>query len=171
MDNDQIIDLILQNEGGYTDDPHDHGGPTNFGITAADLGRWLKQPGPATAAQVQALDKATARAIYTSWYIEKPGFNQIADPQLRLILVDSGVLFGTARAVKWLQAVLGVQVDGNFGPKTLAAVQALASPDPIRRQVLGQRINQIAQIVSSDPSQLKFLRGWTNRATALLTYV
>src|SRR5262249_43654195 len=103
MTDDQIIDVILAYEGGFTNNPNDHGGPTNFGITAADYGRWLGRSTPASVDEVKAMDKDTARKIYQKWYIADPGFGNPMSDKLRLVLVDSGVLFGTGRATKWLQ--------------------------------------------------------------------
>jgi len=61
MTDDTIIDTILKYEGTYTNNLNDHGGPTNYGITAADYGRWRGKSAPATAEEVQAMDVATAR--------------------------------------------------------------------------------------------------------------
>ena len=35
MDVDQLIDAVIDREGGYVDHPADKGGPTRFGITQA----------------------------------------------------------------------------------------------------------------------------------------
>jgi lysozyme family protein len=169
-DND-IIDAVLKFEGGYVNNPNDHGGPTNFGITAADYGRWLGQATPATPEQVQAMDRATARTIYQKWYITDPGFGGITPDGLKLILVDSGVLFGTGRATMWLQQALGVTADGKLGAKTSAALAGYATPNLLPRLVLGKRFVAIAGIVQNDTTQVTFLRGWTNRTVSLLDYV
>src|SRR5215472_16629001 len=130
MTNEEIIDLILQSEGGFTNNPNDRGGPTNFGITAADYGRWLNKSAPATVDEVKGMDRSTARKIYEQWYIKDPQFDAITDDRLKLILVDSGVLHGVRRATIWLQLALGIhQPDGQIGPETLAALQNLATPD------------------------------------------
>jgi lysozyme family protein len=171
MTDDQIIDAVLGYEGGYTDNPNDHGGPTNFGITAADYGRWLGQATPATPEQVQAMNVATARAIYQKWYIADPGFDAVTSDGLRLVLVDSGVLFGVGRATIWLQQTLGVAADGKLGAQTVAAIGAYATPALLPRRVLGRRFAAIAGIVQNDISQVTFLRGWTNRSVSLLDYV
>lgn len=171
MDNDQIVDIILKFEAGFVDNPADHGGPTNYGITAAQLGQSLGQSTPASIDQVRNLTREEARAIYKERYIAKPGFNQVANAELRLVLVDSGVLHGPARAVRWLQQSLNISADGVFGPSTLKALAACADQAKLARQVLGLRFKSIADIVSSDRSQATFLRGWVNRAATLLDYV
>ncbi len=171
MTNDEIIDIILKNEGGFTNNPNDHGGATNFGITAADLGSWMGRGGPATPDEVRAMSVDTARAIYTRKYISDSGFSRIENDALRLIVVDSGVLFGVTRATKWLQEVLGVATDGRFGDQTTAALSAYGAPDKLARRVLGQRFAAIAGIVKNDTSQVTFLAGWVNRAVSLLDFV
>jgi lysozyme family protein len=167
MTDDEILAYVLKFEGGFTNNANDHGGPTNFGITAAEYGRFLGQDAPASAAQVQAMTREQAIQIYRTRYIAQPGYAAIADGILKLVVVDSGVLFGTGRATRWLQQALGVGADGVIGPQTTGALSA-ATPALTARKVLALRFRAIADIVANDASQLVFLRGWTNRAAALL---
>lgn len=41
---DDAFTYTIGNEGGYSNDPNDSGGPTNFGITIGDLSRFLGRP-------------------------------------------------------------------------------------------------------------------------------
>lgn len=170
MTDDEIIAAVLAYEGGFTNDPDDHGGPTNFGITAADLGRWRKLGRVATVEEVRSMTQADAEAIYKDWYIAAPGFGSIADGALKWIVVDSGVLHGTRTAARWLQQVLGVTPDGVLGAQTTAALAA-ADPGKLGRGILALRIRRYAAIVGKEPSQLRFLEGWVNRATSILERV
>ena len=171
MDDDAIIDIILGFEGGYCDYPADRGGPTRYGITTAQLGRWLQLTAPASVEQVQALPLETARSIYKAWYIRKPGFQAVEPDRLRLVLVDSGVLHGPVRAIRWLQQSLAVPVDGIIGPVTREALKRTAGGSVTVRDVLRLRLRAVAELVAADPSQIVFLRGWIARATSLLDYV
>jgi lysozyme family protein len=172
MTDDEIIDTILKYEGGFTNHPNDHGGPTNFGITAADYGRWMRKSGHATVDEVRTMPESTARNIYKKWYIEDAGFDRLTNDKLRLVLVDSGVLFGISRATKWLQQEIGVlPVDGKFREDTATALAKYSHPDLLPRRVLGRRLGAIADIVKRDPSQMVFLRGWISRAASLLDYL
>ena len=171
MNDDQIIDVILQFEGGFVNNQADRGGPTNFGITAAALGRWLGQSTAATIEQIHNLTVIDARKIYADWYIAKPGFAAITDGSLKLVLVDSGVLHGTARATKWLQQALNVAADGVFGNDTQSALDGCPDQVKLARRVLALRLRSIAGILAADTSQTIFLRGWVNRAATLLDYI
>ena len=167
--NDDILDQILQFEGGFTNDSSDHGGPTNFGITAAEFGRFLSLDGPASADQVRNMTRSQALTIFRAEYLTRPKFDQIVDDTLRLVLVDSGVLFGTGRATRWLQQALGtVSVDGGIGNETLAALTGCTDLPKLAREVLSLRFRSIADIVSGDSTQIRFLRGWVSRAASLL---
>jgi len=171
MTNDDIIDTVLKYEGGFTNNPADRGGPTNFGITAADYGRWMGRSAPATADEVRMMPVATAREIYSKWYITDPGFDKVKSDPLRLVLVDSGVLFGVGRATIWLQQELNLHPDGKIGDSVLAALQNYQPAEKLPRRVLGRRFGAIADIVKSKPTQVVFLGGWINRAVSLLDYV
>jgi lysozyme family protein len=57
---------LLKDEGGYTNNPNDPGGPTNFGITLTDYRKYIDKKG--TAADVRKMDVEQAKAIYKSKY-------------------------------------------------------------------------------------------------------
>jgi lysozyme family protein len=114
---------------------------------------------------------ATAREIYSKWYITDPGFDKVKSDPLRLVLVDSGVLFGVGRATIWLQQELNLHPDGKIGDSMLAALQNYQPAEKLPRRVLGRRFGAIADIVKSKPTQVVFLGGWINRAVSLLDYV
>lgn len=168
MTDDDIIDYVLRFEGGFTNNPSDHGGPTNFGITAADYGRFLGLKGPASAEQVSNMSRNEAITIYKRDYIAQPGFGPITDGTVKLTVVDAGVLFGTSRSTRWLQQALNIKVDGAMGTDTLGALSACTDLPKLARAILALRFGAIADIVAKDRTQIIFLRGWVSRATSLL---
>jgi lysozyme family protein len=162
---DKIISKIIDREGAFVHDPADRGGATNYGITQQTLSIWLGWD--ASVADVRALTKDGARKIYRSLYVTEPGFDQIADPPLRAQVIDTGVLHGTGFAIRALQDVLSVEVDGIIGPVTLKAVNIDGRLAGLRARFLGRRLHRIARIVQKDPSQLKYLTGWIDRASSV----
>lgn len=62
----QCFKWLLQDEGGYTNDKNDSGGPTNLGITIGDYRKYIKAN--ATASDVKTLTVAQAQSIYKSKY-------------------------------------------------------------------------------------------------------
>lgn len=170
MTNEDIINRVLGYEGGFVNNPADKGGPTNFGITASELGRKLNLNGPATIDQVRSMTRQQAIDIYTSDYISVPHFDQIEDGNLRMVVVDSGVLHGTGRAAKWLQQALGVTVDGSLGQQTFAALAA-ANAAAIGKAVLATRFKFIGSLITATPSQAVFAAGWLNRVADLLQFI
>jgi lysozyme family protein len=166
MEPSEIIDDILEREGGFVDHPADKGGPTMFGITLATLAAWRGQS--VSAADVKALTKDEARRIYARRYIEDPGFDRIDDPSLRAAVIDAGVLHGTGWAARRLQEIAGATPDGEIGTQTLGRVNRHPDPNALRRAFVRRRIVRIGEIVRRDPSQAVFLVGWLNRATAFI---
>ena len=96
------ISKTLTYEGGYTNHPSDPGGPTNWGITIADARMYWRKN--ATAADVKAMPKQVAIAIYRAKYWAKMGCDeQPAGPDF--VDFDFGVNSGVARALKYRAAL------------------------------------------------------------------
>ncbi len=146
---------VLRHEGGYVDHARDPGGATNMGITIGTLSDWLGRP--ATKAEVRALPKDIAAAIYHKRYW-LPVRGDALGPGLDLAVFDYAVNSGPGRAVRTLQAALGVQMDGAMGPVTLAA---LAGRDRVAlvQDICDRRMAFLRSLDTFDT----FGRGWSRR--------
>lgn len=78
-----------------------------------------------------------------------------------LAVFDAGVMSGSSRGAKWLQAALGVSQDGAIGPKTLAALKG-KDPRTIIKAVCAKRTG----FVQSLKTFVTFGKGWVSRITA-----
>ena len=130
---DILVGRLLKVEGGYTNNPSDKGGETNFGITVAVA----RENGYAK--PMKAMTRDDAVAIYRAKYWAKPGVYLIAPISEKIAeeLFDTGVNMGTGTAGTMLQRVLNalnrqgqdypdVLVDGAVGGNTATALAALA---------------------------------------------
>ena len=162
---DKILTDVLRREGGYVNHPNDRQGPTNFGITQATLSAWRGTA--ATAADVSTLTEGEARSIYTKRYWQEPGFDKVPGEELQAVLFDCAVNHGAPRAIRMLQAALGIKEDGIMGPVTLAALPHL-DPRKVALKVLAQRVRFFGSIISHNHSQAVFASGWLNRAADLM---
>ena len=156
-----IIKAILKREdpsglGVVTNDPADTGGLTQFGLT--------KRDNPAEWAD----GKVTSDEAYHAYerkYLHGPGYAKIPSTHRRILgqLVDFGVNSGPGVATKKLQEILGVETDGVFGEETLAALIQRNDAE-VNNKLVQARVKMICKIVKANPSQLKWLNGWVNRA-------
>ena len=88
----EIIEIVLEHEGGYVNDPDDAGGETKYGIAK----RWYPN------VDIKNLTKEQAKHIYHTDYW-KPAKCDSVPPKLRHIYFDMCVNFGRRGAVKVLQ--------------------------------------------------------------------
>lgn len=166
----ELIDKLIEREGGYVNNPKDRGGPTKYGITHKTLARWL-QVKSVSAEDVRNLTYNEAFQIYADTYYGKPKLELLPD-DLEPVIFDTGVMSGPTKAVELLQEVLvrfgaRIRVDGILGPKTVdAAITACEEHDTayIINAYVDARIDLYHNIVLNDPSQAVFLKGWVNRA-------
>jgi lysozyme family protein len=166
MTDDDIIDGIIRAEGStFTNDPTDRGSATKFGITQATLSDFLGRP--ATVEEVQNMAEDTARAIYQRKYITTPGFGRIVDDQVRAAAIDWGVNSGPATAIRSLQSIVGVTIDGVLGPATATAINS-TSQTKLLLALSKARAVYVAAICERDPSQVRFIKGWTTRIWSFL---
>jgi lysozyme family protein len=159
--------VILRHEGGYSNDPADSGGATNFGITAKTLGEFRNLGRNATPAEVRALSQAEAETIYRSRYW-RPRYEYIESQVIATKVFDIGVNAGVVTAHRILQRSLGmcghpVEIDGAFGPETLAATNA-CPPEDLIRSLIDEQAAHYRAIVALNPKKAKFLDGWLDRA-------
>jgi len=170
----EMIDDILQREGGYVNHPADRGGPTNFGITRATLSRYLGRA--VTLREVQNLPRALAEEIYWREYYVAPRIDTLPE-RIRPFVFDAAVNHGPRRAIKLVQEVCNkagfgpLDVDGVCGPNTraVAAEAERVMGDWLLAALVEERRNLYRLIVRSDPSQEVFLEGWLNRIAAFDT--
>jgi lysozyme family protein len=154
---------VLQHEGGYVDHPTDPGGATNMGITRKTLAQWRKVS-PWTAlpkTEVRRLTRAEASRIYLANYWSPVGAERMP-AGLDLALFDYAVNSGPNRAIRDLQSVLGVVVDGVAGPKTLAAANA-----DDRAATVGALCDRRLAFLQGLTTFPTFGRGWTSRVEAV----
>lgn len=149
MDELKVVRAIIKREGGYVNHPADKGGPTNFGITQATLATYRGRP--VTAVEVESLTQSEAEQIYVSKFV-KPVRSLATTQELLDLLVDSAALHGPGRVLGWAQDVGRFSTDSNV----------------MYKGILKRRFQLIADIVVNDPTQVVFLRGWTNRLSEFI---
>lgn len=173
---DTILARLIEREGGRVNDPADKGGDTNSGVTEATWRRYLTEIGETyrPLGSMTAQDKA---AVFWQLYVLAPALRLdlvYAKTSLRELLLDTAVLFGPDKAARWLQEAIakerpeaGLAVDGVVGQHTRAEL-VLCDTAPIVAGIVAERCRHHARVVQRDPTQLKFLGGWINRATEWL---
>jgi lysozyme family protein len=65
------------------------------------------------------------------------------------------------------QKILGVQMDGVVGPKTIAAINSYPDQHRLFQLLWQEREDYFKRIVTADRTQKKFLAGWLNRLNAI----
>lgn len=167
---DYAVNIVLQHEGGYSNDPDDPGGETNYGITESDLEHYGCKLG--ITCDVKDLTIDDAKAIYKAHYWEPYRYDDIESKEIAAKLFDTAVNVGQQTAVKLLQQAfiyIGYRIkpDGLMGDKTLSAINnaykiglSFTLLDEFR-EALKEHYQAIAD---RNPKLKKFLKGWLNRA-------
>lgn len=113
--------LTLREEGGFTSDRRDKGGPTNLGVTQRV---WEDFIGHAVdEAAMRALTIDDVRTLYRTSYWQKIEGDALPSG-LDCAVFDFAVNSGPRRASLVLQSLLSVKKDGIIGPNTLGAIYA-----------------------------------------------
>jgi lysozyme family protein len=126
----EAIKHILKYEGGYVNHPADPGGMTNLGVTKRVWEDW--SGGAATEADMRSLTPDMVAPLYKKRYWDVVRGDELPSG-VDLCVVDCAVNAGPGRAAQFLQQAVGVPVDGQIGPKTLAAVTAMPADELIEK--------------------------------------
>ena len=153
------VDLVLLQEGGFSDNPADPGGATNLGITKRTLEAWRNQV--VSVDDVKALTQQEAAEIYRANYWNVLHCDSLP-PGVDLVTFDIGVNAGPGRAARMLQKAVGAAQDGAIGPATLAATRA-ANPAEVIRSMTASRL----AFYQGLDTWGTFGRGWTRRSNEI----
>lgn len=171
---DSAVALVLKNEGGFSDNPADSGGATNFGISLRFLREIpstdLKKYGffePLTVESIRMMTLDQAKAIYQGEFWEAAPFESIKQLTAANYLFDCCVNHGLAQGIKLLQWALWaasgsmtLKDDGVLGASTLALLNSSAFVIlPTLRATRAGFMRQIG--IGKDK---EFLDGWLRRA-------
>lgn len=122
----ELIDGVLKREGLFREAvqrPDGTWDPMTFrGITATTLGEWRQLGRQATREELLGMPIEETRLIYRRLYVEGPGFisEQVPFEALRETLIDFGINSGQARATRYLQRAVRVEVTGVMDRRTVA---------------------------------------------------
>ena len=170
----QLVDQLIEREGGFVDHPADRGGATNFGITEA-VARAHGYGGP-----MSLLPRDQASAIYTRLYWLRPRFSEVARraPRIAAELFDTGANMGPGVAATFLQRSLtalnrnakdypDLVPDGRVGSATLEALDrfldvrgATAGETVLLKALEALQGERYLRLAEKRPANEAFLYGW-----------
>jgi len=151
---DDIIEKVLEHEGGIVDDSKDAGGLTNMGISQRAY----------PDEDIRGLTVERAKELYKRDYWDRYRTGSLPD-RLRHIFVDMCINMGGGRAIKILQEACNsknatkIDVDGGIGPAT---IKAATNVEPFRLRAY--RVMFYAELVMKKPEQERFWVGWFRRS-------
>jgi len=158
---------VLKMEGGFSDDAHDPGGPTNRGITLKVFAAWKGITLTSTnrsrlVSELRAIPDAAVREIYRTRYWRPAHCAEMAQA-LALFHFDAAVNHGVTGAMRLLQRAAGTPADGEIGPNTRAAIARYSTHELLQRyaQVRRERYRTL-------PHFWRFGRGWLRRVDSTL---
>ncbi|MEJ7559165.1 MAG: glycosyl hydrolase 108 family protein [Pedobacter sp.] len=173
-------EATMRHEGGYANDPNDHGGETWRGIARNSWSNWpgwkivddikLRKPTSLNAAlQKNASLDTLVLNFYKQNFWDPLNIDLIHSNQISLQLFDMSVNSGISRGAKILQEAINrliapnqIAVDGDVGNETITAANGLD------HQALYNQINVLRsafyeRIIKKDPTQERFRRSWFSR--------
>ena len=152
MNFDEAFERLIDIEKGYSNDPNDPGGETNLGISRSAYPH----------EDIAGMTLERAKALYLRDYWGPAGCDAVP-PAIKFLLFDLAVNSGVKTAIRLLQRAVEARVDGDLGPRTLAAVNSMPAPRLVAR-LCGLRLALMASL----PTWQRFGRGWTLRVVDCL---
>ena len=152
---DKCFALIIGNEGGFVDNPKDPGGMTNLGVTRRNWEVYLNRD--VTETEMRGLTPEIVKPFYKSLYWDKIKGDQLP-AGIDYAAFDFAVNSGVSRAIKILQQIAGVLVDGSLGPKSMEAIKSCNSKQTVEA-ICGMRLDFLKRL----PTFETFGKGWSRR--------
>ena len=156
----RCLEVVLKNEGGYSNDPSDPGGATNHGITQKTYDDYRGHLGEGFQ-DVNLITDTEVWDIYLIKYWLPMNIDEFNNDDLTLQVWDHGVNTGIRTSTRMLQRLVGVKDDGFIGEESMRAVREyngdIAEDFKKRRKLF------YVTLVQGKPELRKFIKGWLAR--------
>lgn len=182
-DFDKALESLLEDEGGWVDDPADKGGETYCGISRQyhpDWDGWTIVDTCLLSEEFSVCLKRNnelqwkVRFFYKRYFWELFWGDRIRDEGLATRLLSIAVNMGVTRAILFLQQALNVLErdesfdkdileDGVYGSLTNGALGRCSDKDYLLKILTIFQGAHYLDNVRKVPSQKRFIRGWINR--------
>lgn len=176
------ITFVLDNEGGFVDDPNDPGGSTNYGISCKFLNKYCDKElltdifghnKNITPDEIKSLSRDNAIKIYEKCFWQKYPYEKINDQELATRVFDFTIHKNPYESHRILQSAFNkllpdnsafkIKIDGIIGPKTLKSINYKDS-----KMILGRfkslRADFYRILCLKNENLRQYLKGWLNRA-------
>lgn len=160
MNFDRAVEIVFDQEGGFSNDKDDPGKATQLGITEqtfTDAQQKGIVPHDLTLAE---LDKERAKLIYLEMYWKPVGGDSLPWP-IALATFDAAVNMGVKKAIGMLQQAVGTRIDGVVGQDTIKAAEK--APSDALDRMLASRVIFYVDLAALKPALLKYRLGWVRR--------
>lgn len=157
-----IVEWLLYQEDdhrtpGKIENLGDGGGFTRLGITSKNFGSVMPVDFFSSMQFKQAVQ--AAKKFYQNQFWSHMIGDQINQDEMAAVLLSASVNTGIGIAVKMIQNILQITMDGHFGMETLTELNKRNIVTQFRVEWSGH----YHDIVDNNPNDAKFLDGWLNR--------
>lgn len=163
---------VLQNEGGYVNDPDDPGGETYKGVTRKFFPKWegwttidllKKQSGFPKNLDSDTELQESVKTFYEVQFWSRIKGDDITDQDVATSIFDFAVNAGVTTSASLAQMVVGVAADGIIGPQSIEAINKYNVELFLAKFTLA-KIARYIHIVQKRPKSKKYFYGWIRRA-------
>jgi lysozyme family protein len=156
----RCFEIVLGYEGGFSEEPGDPSGATQFGVTLNAL-RDSRGDQNLGIDDLKKLGRDEACEIYRTRYWNVLRCDDLP-VGIDLVVFDFAVDSNTGRSARTLQQVVGAEADGSIGDATLAATKVMPARDVVQ-EISHRRLEYYRALTDA----ANFIRGAVNRTNAV----
>lgn len=156
----KCLEVVLRNEGLYSNNPADPGGATMKGVTQREYDNYRAKQGDGFQ-DVKLISDEELYDIYYTLYWLPMNLDIINDDDLVLQVYDMGINAGIRTSIKLLQRLVGVKDDGYIGQQTNRAIKEYNGN--ILEDFKKRRKLFYVTLVQEKPNLRPFIKGWLAR--------
>lgn len=163
---------LLKDEGGHANDPDDFGGETYRGISRNNWPQWegweiidqyKKRKGFPLNLDSDSGLQEMVKNFYRKEFWDANNLDQITNYSIAESIFNFAVNASSNTSVGLAQMVVGATVDGDLGPKTQAALNAV-DPEQFVKDFALAKIFRYISIVRKKRTQEKYFFNWVTRS-------